>query len=320
MGIAIVYLEEEAEMTQATYTRFLIVGAGGSHGATGNHAARQLLARGLRVRAFVRQADERADELRELGAEIAVGDIRDYEVVRAALDGVQRAYFTYPLADGLLEATATFAAAGKQTGLQSLVNMSQITARPDHASPAARQHWLAERVLDWSGIGVTHLRPPFFLENLFNVAAPTVRTEGKIYLPYGQGRHAPIAGEDVARVAVGILTDPAAHRGKTYVPTGPASLSIQEQASVFSRVLGSAVEYMNIPVERWRQILSYLDSMSPYLIEHLSRVAESHQHGEMDAVTDVVETIGGALPQSLEAFIRQNQTVFGVPQKAHQNG
>src|SRR6202008_574148 len=138
MGIAIVYLEEDTEMTQTSSPRFLIVGAGGSHGATGNHVARQLLARGLRVRAFVRQADERADELGELGAEIAVGDIRDYEVVREALDGVQRAYFTYPLADGLLLATATFAAAGKQAGFQSVVDMSQITAHPAHASPGGR--------------------------------------------------------------------------------------------------------------------------------------------------------------------------------------
>jgi hypothetical protein len=95
---------------------------------------------------------------------------------------------------------------------------------------------------------------------------------------------------------------------------------MQEQASVFSRVLGRAVEYVDIRVERWREILSHFDSMSPYLIEHLSRVAESHQHGEFDAVTDVVETIGDVPPQSLEAFIRQNQTVFGVPQEAHRNG
>ena len=53
--------------------------------------------------------------------------------------------------------------------------------------------------------------------------------------------------------------------------------------------------------------------MTPWLIEHLSCVAESHQHDEFDTVTDVVETIGGVLPQSLEAFIRQNQTVFGLP-------
>ncbi len=307
-------------MAQANSTRFLVVGAGGRHGATGNHVARRLLERGLPVRAFVRQADERANELRGLGAEIAVGDIRDYEAVRAALDGVLRAYFTYPIADGLLVATTTFAAAGKQAGLQSVVNMSQITARPDHASPAARQHWLAERVLDWSGLGVTHLRPPFFLENLLSLAAPTIRTEGKIYLPYGRRRHAPVAGADLARVAVGILVDPAAHHGKTYVPTGPASLSMMDQAGVFSRVLGRPVEYVGIPVTRWRQVLSHVDVMTPWLIEHLSRVAESHQHGEFDAVTDVVETIGEAPPQSLEEFVRNNQIVFGAPQEARRNG
>jgi NAD(P)H dehydrogenase (quinone) len=297
-----------------THTCFLIAGAAGSHGATGNHVARQLLARGLVVRAFVRRLDHRAEQLKELGAELVVGDLQEFRDVRAALEEVQRAYFTYPVADGLLKATTIFAAVGKQTGLQAIVNMSQITARPDHASPAARQHWLAERVLDWSGIGVTHLRPPFFLENLFNVAAPTLGAEGKLYLPYGQGRHAPIAGEDIARVAVGILTDPAAHQGKTYVPTGPTSLSMTEQADIFSQVLGRSVDYVDIRVDDWRQALSRIEVMSPYLIEHLSRVAVSHQNGEFDAVTDVVETIGGAEPQSLETFIRQNKMVFEGPQ------
>jgi NAD(P)H dehydrogenase (quinone) len=299
-------------MTQGNSTLYLSVGAGGSHGATGNHVVRQLLAQGRSVRAFVRQADERATELSQLGADIAVGDLHNFKDVRAALEGVQRAYFTYPVAEGLLEATTMFVSAGKQAGLQSVVNMSQITARPDHASPAARQHWLAERVLDWSGIGVTHLRPPFFLENLFNVAAPTVGADSKIYLPYGQGRHAPIAGEDIARVAVGILTDPDPHRGRTYVPTGPASLTMADQAKVFTDVLGRQTEYVEIPVEAWREILSRIPAMTPYLIEHLARVAESHQHGEFDAVTDVVETIGGTSPKSLEMFIRQTQTVFGA--------
>ena len=303
-------------MTQATSIRFLIVGAAGRSGATGNYAARQLLAMGQPVRAFVRQADERADELRALGAEIAVGDVRNFEDVRAALDGVQRAYFTYPIAEGLLEATATFAAAARQSGLQSMVNMSQITARPNHPSPAARQHWLAERLLDWAGIGATHMRPPFFLENLIAVAAKSIRSEGKIYLPYGGTRHAPVSGEDLARVAVGILTDSGAHLGKTYVPTGPVSLSMAEMATAFTRVLGYPVEYVDISVERWQQILVHREGMSPHLIEHLLRVAEAHQQGEFDALTDVVQTIGGAPPKSLEAFIYEHAPAFGLPLQA----
>jgi NAD(P)H dehydrogenase (quinone) len=301
-------------MTHATPVRFLIVGAAGRNGATGNYAARQLLAMRQHVRAFVRQADERADELSALGAVIAVGDVRNFDDVRAALDGVQRAYFTYPIAEGLLEATATFAAAAKHAGLQAMVNMSQITARPNHPSPAARQHWLAERLLDWAGIGATHMRPPFFLENLIAVAAMSIRSEGKIYLPYGGARHAPVAGEDLARVAVGILTDPAAHLGKTYVPTGPVSLSMAEMATAFTHVLGYPVEYVDIPVERWQEILVHLEGMSPHLIEHLLRVAEAHQQGEFDARTDVVHTIGGAPPKSLETFIKEHAPAFGLPQ------
>lgn len=297
-------------MTESTSTAFLIVGAGGSHGATGNHVARQLLAIGLPVRAFVHHDDDRSAALQALGAQIVVGDVGDFNTVRAALEGVRRAYFTYPLADGLLAATTTFAAAGKQAGVESIVNMSQLTARPDHASPAARGHWLAERVLDWSGIGVTHIRPPYFLENLLTIANPAaIRTEGKIYLPYGQGRHAPIAGEDLARLAVGVLINPGPHHGKAYAATGPVALSMAEQADTFSRVLDRPIQYVDIPVENWRQALSQ-GGLPPLLVEHLCHVAETHKHGEQDMATDVVETVGGTPPKSLETFIRDNRAAF----------
>lgn len=297
-------------MTESSSTVFLIVGAGGSHGATGNHVARQLLAKGLSVRAFVHHDDDRSAALMALGAQIVVGDVGDFDTVRAALEGVRRAYFTHPLAESLLAATTTFAAAGKQAGLESIVNMSQITARPDHASPAARGHWLAERVLDWSGIGVTHIRPPYFLENLLTIADPAaIRGEGRISLPYGQGRHAPVGGEDLARVAVGVLVDPVPHHGRTYAATGPMSLSMAEQADTIGRVLGRPIRYEDISVENWGQALSR-SGFPPFLVEHLCRVAETHKNGEQDITTDVVETVGGAPPKSLETFIRDNRAAF----------
>ena len=305
-------------MSESSSTVFLIVGAGGSHGATGNHVARTLLTRGLSVRAFVHHDDDRSAALEALGAQIVVGDVSDFDTARAALEGVRRAYFTYPLADSLLAATTTFAAAGRQAGVESIVNMSQMTARPDHASPAARGHWLAERVLDWSGIGVTHLRPPYFLENLLTIANPAaIRTDGKVYLPYGEGRHAPIAGEDLARVAVEILTNPAPHHGKIYMPTGPVSLSMTEQAHTFSRVLGRPIQYVDVPVQNWRQALSRVEGISPYLVEHLCQVAETHKHGEQDMATDVVETVGGTPPKSLETFIRDHRAAFEPPRPEH---
>lgn len=296
-------------MSKKTASRFLITGAGGRTGATGNWAVRQLLARKLPVRAFVFRADQRSEQLAELGADVIVGDLRDIEAVRRAMRGVTRAYFVYPIVEGLLEATTVFAAAAKEAGLDAIVNMSQISARADHPSPASRQHWLAERILDWTGIGTTHLRPPFFLEDLL-VFADAVKNESKIVLPYGEGKHAPVGGEDLARVIVGVLVDPGAHRGQTYMPTGPKSLSMTEVAAIFTRALGKRVEYVNPPVAVWAEALRQLQ-MSPYLIEHLSRVAEAHQRGEFDAETDVVRQIGGTPPKSLEPFLAENRAAFG---------
>ena len=57
---------------------------------------------------------------------------------------------TYPLAPGLLDATVIFAQAAAEAGVRSVVSMSQVSARREAASNAARQHWLAERLLDRS--------------------------------------------------------------------------------------------------------------------------------------------------------------------------
>src|SRR4051812_19540183 len=121
-------------MTQNTNVKFLIAGAGGQHGATGNHVVRQLLARKLPVRAFVFHADQRSERLAALGAEVVVGDLHDIEGMRRAMRGIARAYFVYPLEEGLLEAITAFAAAAKEAGVEYIVNMSQITARADFPS------------------------------------------------------------------------------------------------------------------------------------------------------------------------------------------
>ncbi|HEV2443039.1 MAG TPA: NAD(P)H-binding protein [Steroidobacteraceae bacterium] len=295
-------------MVRETMPTFLIAGAGGNHGATGNHVVRQLLERKLPVRAFVFRADQRSERLKALGAEVVVGDVRDIAAVRRAMRGITRAYFVYPLAEGLLEAITVFTAAAKEAGVEFIVNMSQITARADFPSQAARQYWLGERILDWSGIGVTHLEPTVFLENLL-VFAEVIRKESKIPIPYGQGKSAPVCAEDVARVIVSVLVDPAPHQGKTYVPTGSRSITMSEMAAIFGHVLSKPIEYVDLPIAHWTQALAQV--RTPYQIEYLSRVAEAHQRGELDVQTDIVLRIGGAPPKSPDAFIAENRATFG---------
>src|SRR5262245_35932279 len=96
----------------------LVTGAaGGTQGKTGRHLTELLLARGLPVRAFVHRLDERSDRLRELGAEIVVGDLLDIASVERAVRGVSSVYFAYPVQDGLLDATAIMADAARRAGV-----------------------------------------------------------------------------------------------------------------------------------------------------------------------------------------------------------
>src|SRR5258708_2418750 len=141
--------------------KILITGATGD---TGGYAIEQLLHKGHRVRALVHRRDDRSQRLKDKGVEVVAGDFLDLDAMRAAVKGVHRAYFVYPIRLGIIQATAYFAQAAREAGVEAIVNMSQISAQEDAKSHAARDHWVAERVFDWSGIAVTHLRPTFFAE------------------------------------------------------------------------------------------------------------------------------------------------------------
>ena len=214
----------------------------GATGDTGRATVDELLARGYRVRALAHGQDERSKRLQERGVEVVHGDLLDFAQVKAALSGVQRAYFVYPIRPGILQATAYFAQAAREAGIDGIVNMSQISAREDARSHAATDHWLAERVFDWSGVTVAHIRPTYFAEWLLYLA-PMIKA-GTLASPlFGPGKHAPVAAEDQARVIVGILEDPAPHRGKVYPLFGPKEYTQVEIAQVLSRVLGKDIRY-----------------------------------------------------------------------------
>src|SRR5262245_39788825 len=300
-------------------------------GFTGGATVGAFLARGRHVRALAHREDARSKRLQELGAEVVFGDFLDLDAIRAAVHGVQHAYFCYPIRPGIIQATVYFAQAAKEAGIDGVVNMSMIPARADAKSHAACDHWVAERVFDWSGLTIAHLRPTLFAEWLLYLA-PMIRA-GLLHVPFGPGRHAPIAAEDQARVIVGILEDPAAHRGKIYPLYGPVEFTHEEIAQVLSRVLGKDVQYKQVSLETMLQILTSGGQRPPaqhaargrygeleqepegrtgesFLTQHLREVAIDHQNGVFAGTNDVIETIGGRPPMSLEAFMEKHRKAF----------
>lgn len=307
----------------------------GATGDTGGATVVQLLERRRRVRALAHRRDDRSSRLQELGAEVVFGDFLEFDEMRATLRGVRGAYFCYPIRPGILQATAYFAQAAKEAGVRCVVNMSQISAREEANSRAAQNHWLSERIFDWSGLGVTHLRPTFFAEWLVYLA-PMIRA-GLLHVPFGTGRHAPIAAEDQARVIVAILENPTPHRGKAYPLFGPVELTYQEIARVLTRELGRDIEYKQISFDTMLQMMASgerkvrtehtaralygeLERLpgprngESYLLQHLREVAVDHQNGLFAGTNDIVERISGRCPMSLEEFVNKNRSLFAGSQ------
>jgi uncharacterized protein YbjT (DUF2867 family) len=281
----------------------------GAAGRTGGYAAKLLLERGHRVRALVHSFDDRAAKLRDSGAQVVVGDLQDIDTVREALDGVRAAYFVYPISPGLLEATATFAQAAEEARVTAIVNMSQISARRGAASDAARIHWLGERVLDWSPVAATHLRPTYFAEWFTIFGAKGIREEGVLRLPFGDGRHAPITAEDQGRVIAAILENPDQHAGQVYPLFGAVEMNHYQIADAISEALGRPVRYEPADIPTWIEGIK-AQGFPEFLRQHLSNVAVDYQNGIFAGNNDLVERIGGKKPTTVQEFITDHLAAF----------
>lgn len=292
----------------------LVAGAGG----VGRIVLDQLRAQDVPVRAMVRRDDDRVGELRALGAEVVIGDLTRPESVAAALEGVGRMYFGMSVSpDHLLAATVVATVAREHGKLDGLVDMSQMTVSQMTATSTAeshhqRLHWLAERVLDWSGLPVVHVRPTVFLDNpLFTtLAARSIRESGTLALPFGTGRTSPVAVDDVARVVATVLRDPTPHVGGVYELTGPRTLDMVGVAEEFSRALGRSVSYVDVPLDRWRAEVLAEAGLPPHTEQHIATMARLHRENRYDRATDDVERLTGVPAQTVEAFVAARRDFY----------
>ena len=293
----------------------LVTGAAGRVGAIGRTVTDLLLKHGKAVRAMVRTDDERAQALRDIGAEVVVGDLLDLDSMHRAIAGCETMYFGMSVSDAYLAATVNTAAVAKHHGVSAFINMSQMTVSQmsiteTTASPQHKLQWLSEQALNWSGLPVVHVRPTVFLEGFFlTLTSESVRQSNQIRLPFGEGKTSPVAAEDVARVVATLLENPQPHIGKIYHLTGPQSENMQFYAQEYSKALGRPITFQDIPVEPWRDAL--LERRWPvHVVSHLAAMADLHRAGRFDRMSDEVLTLTGQRPMSVQEFVRKNAAAF----------
>jgi NAD(P)H dehydrogenase (quinone) len=301
----------------------LVTGAaGGGVGDIGHRVVMHLSAKRIPVRAQVHHDDDRAAALRAMdGVEVVVGDLTKGPDVVAALDGCRRLYFGMGVSPAYLEATATMAAAALDSGsVELLVNMSQMTVSQmklasTTESAQQRLHWLAEQVLNWSGLPVTHIRPTVFMENpLFGMlAADSIQRDGTIRLPFDDARTSPVAARDVADVVTRVLTDdPARHVGHVYELTGATSRDMNAIAAEFSEDLKRPVAYVDVPFDQWLNHDLKPLHLGQHLQDHIATMARLHKQNRYDRKTSDVAELLGRQPSGFDTLIEETPALQGA--------
>ena len=277
----------------------------GATGKTGSVVAAELRKAGYPVRALVHREDNRSARLRALGAEIAVADLNDFERVADALKDVQRAYYCPPFDPYMIQGAASFAVAAKESGLEHIVGLSQWLASPSHPSLLTRQSWLVDRLFSMTpGVSHTIVNPGFFAD-AYLMPIGLAAHLGLFPWMYGDSRNAPPSNEDIARVAVAALVDPARHAGKSYRPTGPKLLGADDMAQAIGRAVGRSVRV--VPTPTWLFMKTVRRAYPIDLVSNLRYYIEDHKRGafEVGAPTSDVLDVTGQPAEDFETIARR---------------
>ncbi len=249
----------------------------GASGFTGGHLVRHLTAQGRTVRALVRDP-ARAVHLTALGAELALGDVRDRDAVAAAVSRVDVVYHvaaiyreagirpeTYRAVNAVAAADLVEAAA--RAGVRRIVHCSTVGVHGDVKAPPANEDaplrpgdvyqetkLEGERLVTEAGrrcgVPVTVVRPT-------GIYGPGDRRLLKLFRGVARGRF-PILGSGRIYYHLTYIDDlvegfrlcgehPAA-AGRTYILAGPEVTTLNELVALIATVAGVKPPRLHLPV------------------------------------------------------------------------
>jgi uncharacterized protein YbjT (DUF2867 family) len=195
--------------------------------------------------------------------------------------------------------------AARDAGARHVVCASVYGAGTSRVLP----HRHMEAAVRDSGLSHTFLRPADFMQNVVDVHGASIREDGVIAVPAGQGSSAFLDAEDIGRACAGVLAAPAGHDGRGYDLTGPEALTFREVAEVMTQVLGRSVRYCPTTVlgfvlrevQRGRPASMALVMAALYTAQRINRAAP---------VRPDFESLTGRAPSSFANYLARVRTSF----------
>lgn len=248
----------------------------GATGAQGGGVARAILGdphSEFTVRAVTRdKSSDKAEALRQMGAEVVEADIDDPESMRRALEGAYGAYFVtffwnHFSAEKETAEARNMAEAARSAGLKHVIwstledtrkyvpleSDQMPTLHGKYKVPHFDGKGEADHFFTDLQVPTTFLRASFYWDNLIYFGSgPKKGPDGKLYLtfPLDNAKMAGIASEDIGKCAYGIFKRPDLI-GKTVGIAGE-HLSGEEMAAALSRATGQEIIYNNVTPDTFR--------------------------------------------------------------------
>lgn len=279
----------------------------GATGKIGGETAKQLVARGARLRALVRD-EAKAAKLKAAGVELVVGEIGDAKIVKRALEGAEKAFLLLPNGEQQEADEKRFTDLCVAAGVKQLVKMSSMEAVASAETPIPRAHWAVEEHIRASGLAWTMVKPNFFMQNLLG-SARSIKEHGRFSLPMGEGTTGMADARDIGAVCAEVLTA-RGHTGKSYEITGPEVLTFHDVAGRFSEVLGRKVEYVPMPMSEFRERMANV--LKPWHLNAVCALFQEIADIGLDHTTDTFRKLMGREPISLRQFIRDHVALFSA--------
>lgn len=273
-------------------------------GATGNigkELVPQLLAKGESLRVVTRDPakvaalDSRIDRV--------IGDLRDGATVKRAVTGTDAVFLVGIIADASQTADRALIAESARAGVHHIV---KISARSTGRG-IGQVHFEQEELIRKSGVPFTFLRCGMFMSNTLGWAG-TIRDQGVVFSPFGEGKMAMIAPHDIAAVAAFALTD-SRHQGETYELFGAELLTVAEQVEILSSVLGKLIKLIDITPQAAGERLRAAGG-SDMLVEGLVALWTMVRDGQAAFSNHEVARLTGRPAQNFEAFCQDHKAAF----------
>ena len=248
----------------------LVVGATSSMGRI---VVPQLLENGEKVRAMTR-TPEKAEDLKNLGAEVIKGDLREAETIASACRGAEKVIAMSHSFAGKGNSSPQIVDdkgnrdlidAAKAEGVKYFIFTSVLGTRPDHPVDFIRIKYKIEQYLQNSGLDYTIIRASAFMEFWAAMVGQPIIDTGKTKI-FGGGKN-PInfvSAEDVAKFALLALESPQA-KNRIIEVGGPENLSFEEVVKTFERVAGKTAKVAHIPLPAIRIMRGIVGAFNPAL-------------------------------------------------------